>query len=191
MEKQTLRRADMLFSIFLMLASLWYAFQSLKLFLNPFGRSWETVPAEALKETFTFWYKSPALMPLLVAFVLFVCALSLFHVARRAGAKIDFFNLSAIRSFLANREFRTFVLITVLLCVYAFVLIPGSRWLLGGIRIIRGFSFFVATFLYLLAMMLAFGRRKGKHVLLSFLVSSTASLLITLAFGTLARIPLP
>jgi len=190
-EKQTLRRADLLFSVFLMLASLWYAFQSLKLFLNPFGRTWETVPAEALKDTFTFWYKSPALLPFLVASILFVCALSLFHMARRAGARVDFLNRVAIRSFLANREFRTFLLITVLLCAYAFFLIPGSRWLLGGIRIIRGFSFFVATFLYLLAMMLVFGRGKGRHFLQSLLVSLSASLLITLAFGTLARIPLP
>lgn len=90
MEKSSLRRADLVFSLLLMLGSLWFMIQSIKLFLNPFGRKWEAVPAEAIKETLTFWYKSPALMPFFVSLLVLLCSIMLFHVAMKAGARIDF-----------------------------------------------------------------------------------------------------
>jgi hypothetical protein len=190
-EKSSLRRADLVFSIVLMLGSLWFMIQSIKLFLNPFGRKWEAVPAEAIKETLTFWYKSPALMPFFVSLLVLLCSVMLFHVAMKAGARIDFIKKDKIAAFLKNREFQSFLKITLLLCIYAFVLIPVSGRLLGRIRIIRGFPFLVATFIYLLSMMLAFGHRRIGHVIRSVLVSLLVSGFVTYAFGTLAKIPLP
>ncbi len=166
-------------------------FQSIKLFLNPFGRKWEAVPAEAVKETITFWYKSPALLPFFVSLLVLLCSVLLFHVAMKSGARIDFIKKDKIATFLKNREFQAFVIITVLLCIYAFVLIPVSGKLLVKIRFIRGFPFFVATFIYLLSMMLAFGRKQLGHVLRSLMVSFLVSGFVTYAFGTLAKIPLP
>lgn len=186
-----MRRADLLFSIALILGSLWFMIQSIKLFLNPFGRKWEAVPAEAVKETLTFWYKSPALMPFFVSLLVLLCAVMLFHVAMKSGARIDFIKKDTLIAFLKNREFQSFVIITLLLCVYAFVLIPVCGKLLVRIRIIRGFSFFIATFIYLLSMMLAFGHKTIKHLGRSLLVSLLVSGFVTYAFGTLAKIPLP
>ncbi|MGD9940274.1 MAG: hypothetical protein AB7T74_10775 [Clostridia bacterium] len=191
MEKSTLRRADLLFSIALMLGSLWFMVQSIKLFLNPFGRKWEAVPADSVKDTLTFWYKSPALMPFFVSLLVLLCSVMLFHVAMKSGARIDFIRKEKIAAFLRNREFQSFVIITLLLCIYAFVLIPVCGKLFVRIRIIRGFPFFVATFIYLLSMMIAFGHKRLGHVLRSLLVAFLASGFVTYAFGTLAKIPLP
>ncbi|PKL07650.1 MAG: hypothetical protein CVV51_13000 [Spirochaetae bacterium HGW-Spirochaetae-7] len=190
-QKSILRRADLLFSVFLALGSLFLLFESIKLFLNPFRRKWEAVPAEGFKETFTFWYKSPAILPLLVSLLLLVCALSLFHVARKSGARIDFLKKDMIMAFLRNAEFRAFVITALLLCVYAFALIPLCRNYLNILRGFRGFPFFVATLVYLLAMMLTFGDRKPSYVFKSFTISILTSGVITYAFGTLAKIPLP
>jgi hypothetical protein len=115
----------------------------------------------------------------------------LFHVAMKSGARIDFIRKDKITTFLKNREFQSFVIITLLLCIYAFVLIPVCGKPFVRIRIIRGFPFFVATFIYLLSMMIAFGHKRLGHVLRSLLVSFLVSGFVTYAFGTLAKIPLP
>jgi len=190
-EKSSLRRADLVFSVFLIFGSFFYFIESIKLFVNPFGRKWEAVPAEAVKETLTFWYKSPALLPFVVSLLLLVCALALLHVARKEGAKLDFIKKEKIAAFLHSLEFRSFIITTLLLCLYAFALIPLCRAYLNILRGFRGFPFFVATFLYLFAMMMAFGDKQKRHLLKSLLVSVLASGFVTYAFGTLAKIPLP
>lgn len=190
-EKSSLRRADLVFSVFLIFGSFFYFLESLKLFVNPFRRTWEAVPAEAVKDTLTFWYKSPALLPFLVSILLLLCALVLMHIARKEGAKLDFIKKEKIAAFLRNAEFRAFIITALLLCVYAFALIPLCRSYLNVFRGFRGFPFFVATFLYLFAMMMAFGDKQKRHLLKSLLVSLLASGFVTYAFGTLAKIPLP
>jgi len=190
-QKSKLRRAALLFSVVLALGSVFLLFESIKLFLNPFRRKWEAVPAESFKETFTLWYKSPAVLPLLVAFLLLICAISLFHVARKSGARIDFLRKEKVVAFMHNAEFRAFVITAFLLCIYAFALIPVCRNYLNILRGFRGFPFFVATLVYLLSMMLAFGNGKPSYALKSFTISILSSGFITYAFGTLAKIPLP
>ncbi len=191
MEKSTLRRADLVFSVVLLATSFLYLIESIKLFINPFKRKWENVPAESLKATFTFWYKSPALLPFLVSLLLLICAISLLHVARKAGAKIDFVKKDKIVVFVRNPEFRSFLITTLLLCIYAFALIPLCRRYLNVLNGFRGFPFFIATLAYLLSMMIAFGDKKLGHVLKSLLISVLASGFVTYAFGSLAKIPLP
>lgn len=191
MEKTTLRRADLVFSVALILASLGYMLESLRIFFNPFARKWENVPAESVKDAITRWYESPALLPFLVGFLLLVCAVSLLHVARREGARFDFFGAAQLQALVKNREFRSFLVSAALLALYAFALIPLCRRYLNFFPRFRGFPFFAATTAYMLAMMLAFGGRKKGHLAVSILVSTLASLAITWAFGTLAQIPLP
>jgi hypothetical protein len=190
-EKTSLRRADLVFSVFLIFVSFGFFIESIKLFVNPFRRAWEAVPAEAVKETLTLWYKSPALLPFLVSILLLVCSLALFHVARKDGARLDFITKEKFTAFFRNAEFRAFVITALLLCVYAFALIPLCRTYLNVLRGFRGFPFFVATFLYLFAMMMAFDNKHKRHLLISLLVSVLASGFVTYAFGTLAKIPLP
>lgn len=190
-EKSSLRRADLVFSVFLIFGSFIYFIESIKLFINPFRRKWEAVPAEGVKETLTFWYKSPALLPFTVSILLLICALALLHVARKDGAKIDFLGKEKIAAFIRHAEFRAFAITSILLCVYAFALIPLCRAYLNILRGFRGFPFFVATFLYLFAMMMAFGDKQKRHLIKSLLVSVLASGFVTYAFGTLAKIPLP
>jgi len=191
MEKGTLRRADLVFSIVLLISSALYMFECLKIFINPFNRKWENVPAEGLKETFTLWYKSPSLVPFMMAFCLFLCGLALMHIAFKDGAKIDFLSRDKIAAFLKNRELISFLLCVIMLCVYVFFLIPVSRRYLNVIRGFRVFPFFVATFVYLIAMMMLFGEKTPKHFLKSALISACASGLVTWSFGILAQIPLP
>ncbi len=191
MEKTTLRRADLAFSVVLVIASIGYMIEAVKIFFNPFGRKWENVPAEALKDTLTRWYESPALLPFLVGALLLACALALFHIARGNGARFDFIGVSRLRALLANREMRSFLIIAALLCAYAFAFIPLSRRYLNVFPRFRGFPFFVATVAYLLAMMLSFGGRKKGHLAVSIIVSISSALAITWTFGTLAQIPLP
>jgi hypothetical protein len=124
-----------------------------------------------------------------VSLLLLACALALLHVARKDGAKLDFLKKEKIVLFLRNAEFRAFAITTFLLCVYAFALIPLCRAYLNILRGFRGFPFFIATFLYLFAMMMAFGDKQ--NLLKSLLVSVLASGFVTYAFGTLAKIPLP
>jgi len=191
MEKGTLRRADLVFSIVLLISSALYMFECLKIFINPFNRLWEKVPAEGLKETFTFWYKSPSLIPFMMAFCLFLCGLALMHTAFKDGAKIDFLSRDKITAFLKNRELHAFLICVIMLCVYAFFLIPVSRRYLNVIRGFRVFPFFVATFLYLVSMMVLFGQKQPKQIIKSALISVCASGLVTWSFGILAQIPLP
>ncbi len=191
MEKGKLRRADLLFSVVLLISSALYMLECLKIFINPFKRKWENVPAEGLKETFTFWYKSPSLVPFLMAFCLLLCGLALMHIAFRDGAKIDFISREKIGAFLKNRELRSFLLCVLMLCVYVFFLIPVSRRYLNVIRGFRVFPFFVATFLYLVSMMILFGQKQPKQIFKSAFISLCASGLVTWSFGILAQIPLP
>lgn len=191
MELSKLRRADLAFGTFLIAGSLWYLVECVKLFLNPFRRGWEALPAEAFKETFTFWYKSPALLPAVVGALLLGCGILLVNRARADGARFDFLSADKLKALAVSAEFIAFVKTAGLLCAYAFVLIPLSRRFLGGVRAVRGFSFLVATFVYLMSMMLAFGRRDRRHALASLLVALVSSAAVTYAFGTLAKIPLP
>ena len=123
--------------------------------------------------------------------LLLVCAVSLLHVARREGARLDFLSLAKLKALAKNPEARSFALSAALLALYAFAAIPLCRRYLNLFPRFRGFPFFVATAAYMLSMMLTFGGKKKGHTAVSILVSILASLAITWAFGTLAQIPLP
>ena len=81
MKKQTLRRADLVFSYVLMVISTWFFVQSIKLFINPFGRDFEKVDGNDIKLSIIEWYKSPALLPMLLSVLVFLCAILLLHKA--------------------------------------------------------------------------------------------------------------
>ena len=191
MDKQNLRRADLLFSLFLMLFSAFFFYLSVKLFFNPFSRDFEKVSAEDIKNGILEWYKSPALLPLILSAIIFILAILLLHYARKEGAKLDFFKTEKLIAILKNGEFKAVIIITILLCGYVFALMPLSRKYLDIFPMVQGFPFFVATFIFIFAFIFIFNKKTVGKIITSLLVALVASASITYAFGNLVLIPLP
>lgn len=191
MKKSSLRRADLVFSVALMGVSIAAMIESVKLLFNPFGREFEQIKGDDLKACLENWYQSVGLVPFIIAAFLLVCALCLFHFARREGARFDFVKLDNLRTLLKTEEFRVAVIVTVILCAYVFWFMPLCRKYLDFFPRFQGFPFMVATFLMLFLMMAAFGKKTLKGMLSYVLVSALAAGAIAYGFGMLALIPLP
>ena len=191
MKKSTLRRADLVFSIVLMVISVATMIESVKLLFNPFGRDFEDVKGDDIKNSIETWYQSVGLVPFIIAAFIFICALCLFHFARREGARFDFINFNNIRALLKNEEFRVAVIVTAILCAYIFVFMPLCREYLDFFPRFQGFPFMIATFLMLFLMMVIFGTKKLKSILSYFVTSALTAAAIAYGFGMLALIPLP
>ncbi len=191
MEKKTLRRADLVFAVVLMLLSVYVFLTSIGLFINPFGRNFAKLSGDMIKDNIVNWYISPALMPFLLSLVLFFCALMLFRNARKEGASFDFFKWSKLVEVVKLRETHSFFIVTFLLCLYIFVLMPVCRAYLNPFPAFQAFPFMIATFLFLALMMIIFNQKTWKKILASILVAACAAGLITVGFGVLAMIPLP
>ena len=191
MQKSTLRKTDLVFSLVLMAISVYVFFESIVLFFNPFGRPFAKVKGETIKQGILEWYTSPALMPFLLAIILFILAMLLFKNARKEGAKFDFFTKEKFAALAGARETHVCIIVCAFLCLYVFALIPLCRKYLNFFPTFQAFPFMIATFLYLVGMMLVFGQRTGKKILMSFIVSAGAAAFIALGFGVLAMIPLP
>lgn len=191
MNKKNLRRADMVFSIVLAVIAIWTMIESVKLLFNPFGRDFEQVRGDDIKLSLETWYQSAGLVPFVIAAFVLLCALILFHFARRQGAKFDFVSLKNLKSIVKNEEFRVMVIVTVILCAYIFVFMPVCRQYLDFFPRFQGFPFMIATFLMLFIMMVVFGDKNVKHIIKSFIASALAGAAIAYGFGMLAMIPLP
>ena len=158
---------------------------------NPFGRDFEDVKGDDIKNSIETWYQSVGLVPFIIAAFIFICALCLFHFARREGARFDFINFNNIRALLKNEEFRVAVIVTAILCAYIFVFMPLCREYLDFFPRFQGFPFMIATFLMLFLMMVIFGTKKLKSILSYFVASALTAAAIAYGFGMLALIPLP
>ncbi len=191
MEKSTLRRADLVFSIILMIISLFIIVNSIGIFFNPFGRDFDDVNAEEIKKSIVQWYKSPALLPLILAAVLFLLGVILLVHARREGARFDFIQKDKVVAFIKSKEFLAFVIIAVLLAAYVFAILPLCRKYLNLFPKFQGFPFLIGTFVFMSAFIIIFNKKTLKKILVSLLVAGCASAAITYAFGNLVLIPLP
>lgn len=191
MDKQSLRRADLVTSYILHLFSAWIFIMSIINFLNPWGRDFSQISAEEFKLTFETWYQQPALLPFICSILLAVCASGLRKRALKDGARIDFIKKASIIKAFKSREFRVALTIIGLTAFYLFVLIPGSRSLLDIFPTFRGFPFAIATFIYLSSFMAIFSEKRLKPMITSFIVSVIGTAAITYGFGYLALIPLP
>jgi hypothetical protein len=194
LNKLSLRKADLVFSIVLMGISVNVIIQSIKLFFNPFGRQFEDVSADEIKASIIEWTKSPALLPLILAAFLMLCAVLLLLNARREGARLEL-SINAIKEKLTllrkNRESYVVIIITLLLFSYIFLLIPFCRANLNLFVRFQGFPFMIATFVFMFAMIAIFNQKTVRKMLMSFLVAAIASGLIAYGFGVIAMIPLP
>ncbi|MFB4167293.1 tripartite tricarboxylate transporter TctB family protein [Virgibacillus sp. JSM 102003] len=126
MEKEKLRKADLVMSIFLMALSLFFLIISLNI----------DVP----NATF---YTSPGLLPAIICILTFCSSISLFISAWRQGSRITKLDIKAIRSFFKKEK--TFRILTVvgIFTLYIFILMPIV-------------SFTISTFIYLSLFMYVF-----------------------------------
>ncbi len=191
MEKRTLRKMDLIAALVLIAGSLVFLVQSIKLFLNPFGRKWELITEESIAEVWEKWYESPALMPFIVSILILVCAVIVLVHARKCGARFDFFTKEKIQALKQNYELKVFAIVVSTLAGYIYILIPLCRRFLDFFPVFNGFPFMIATMVYIFSNSYIFGKGK-KHALRSaILVSVVASVIITLIFNKVALIPLP
>jgi len=191
MKKTTLRRADLLFSVVLMLVSIWFGIKSALLFSNPFSKEWDILTEKEVQENLEVWFKSPGLIPLIFSVFLFICAVVLFVTAFKEGARFDFFTKEKTIAFLKNNEFHTALIVIGFLFAYIFILMPLCREYLNFIPEFQGFPFLIATFIYLAVFTIFFGEKTKKKIISSLIVSAAGSGLITLCFSVGAKILLP
>ena len=122
-----LRRADLIFSIILMLVSIWFGVKSILLFSNPFSKDWDIITQEEIDRNLSEWFKSPGLIPLIFSFFLLVCSIVLLITAIKQGARFDFFKKEKILALFKNKEFHTASIVIGLLAIYLFIMLPISR----------------------------------------------------------------
>ncbi len=191
MNKSSLRRADLVFSYILMAISVYVIIESVNIFFNPFGREWEKIKPETIKDTIEKWYESPALMPFLLGFIMLFLAFRLRGIALKDGAKFDFISVKNLKTFIFLKETRVAAFIIAAFSLYVFVFIPVCRAYLNFFVMFQGFPFLIATFLFLALQMVVFNKKDLKGILMSLLVAAVFASAITYGFGSLALIPLP
>jgi hypothetical protein len=194
LNKLPLRKADLVFSVVLMGISILVIIQSIKLFFNPFGRPPENIQADETQALIDEWATSPALVPLILAAFLMLCAVLLMINALREGARLNI-SIHAIREKMTllrnNREIYVLAIIIGLLMGYVLLFIPLCRANLNIFPRFQGFPFMVATFIFMFAMTAIFNEKTVRKMVMSFLVAAIASGLIAYGFGIIAMIPLP
>ncbi len=191
MKKENLRRADFLFSIGLILIAIFVFIKSIGYFFNPFSRDFALVSGDSIKDAIVNWNQSPALLPLILSALLLLCGVSLLHISRRQGAKLDFFTKEKVKAFFMNRELYVVLIVVGTLCLYIFLLIPLFRKHMDFFPRFQGFPFMLATFVYLFSTMVIFNKKSFKKVLFSLITAVIAAGLIAYGFGVAAMIPLP
>jgi len=165
-DKTTLRVADLVTSIILMVLSVSVFFMSYRLMFTTIERGRD-------------WFQSAGLFPGIVSLLLGICSLSLFFRARKDGATFKFFTREKVVEVIESREFKVAVTVVSLLAVYIYILMRPGR------------QFEVATFIYLCIFMLAFQQKNIKNIIYSLGISVLATAAITYGFSQLAMIPLP
>ena len=166
LEKGTLRKADMVTSIILMIISISGFVMSLQLLLRTISKGKD-------------WFESAGLFPMIVTFFLGICAVSLFLTARKDGAKFDFLTMEKLTALIKSKEFKVAGIVIGSLAAYIIVLmLPGKLYV-------------IATFIYLLTTMVMFQKRTKKSVLKSIIIAAVTTAVLAFGFGQLAMIPLP
>lgn len=148
---------------------------------------------------YAIWYRSAGLVPMIVSFLLGVCAVFLFLKARSDGAKFDFFTKEKIKGFFNGREFRVASIIIGLLAVYIFILLGPVEESIYNLFYNLGLPWFITgyvpyilmTFIFLGSFMIIFNKKKKKEIILSVIIALITSVLIAFLFGELAMILLP
>lgn len=164
LKKESLRKADVIFSIVLIILGVYIIKEALKMPVTG-------LPGTVEQE----FYLAPGFFPVVVAVILIIMGLALLINGIRSGGKILKDDLIRfIKMFRSETAIKS-IIITILIIIYTIVL-------LGRI------PFFWATFIFLASSMFFLKATSWWRIIL---ISGIGSLLITYCFGTLARIPLP
>jgi hypothetical protein len=166
MNKSTLRRADLVTGILLLVVA-----------IVGFYMSWQYMQDSLSRDT--AWYKSAGLFPMIITFFLGVCSLLLLQIAKKDGAKFDFLTNEKLRVLMATKSFQIAIVIIGWLAAYIFILIPLLHYML-------------ATFIFLTLFMLYFEEeRNPKKIMIILIICICATAALTFGFGQLAQVPLP
>lgn len=188
--KSTVRRFDLVTSIFLIIFSIWLAYQSYKLFANPFGKS--EISESEMASNLELWYTSPGLIPIIICGVLLILSIALLCIALKDGARFDFFTKEKIATLKTNKELKTFIIVVGTLAIYIYGLIPICRSYLHFFYNFQGFPFAIATSIYISGIAIIFQReRTKKNIITSIIVGIVAAFVITYMFNKVALIMLP
>ncbi|MGL5722521.1 MAG: tripartite tricarboxylate transporter TctB family protein [Brevinema sp.] len=191
MENKELRKFDLVFSLVLIVCSIFYALESIKLFINPFGRKWDLVTEESIAELVGKWNESPALVPFIVSILLLICAIILLGIALKSGARFNFSTNGLLKKLNSNIELKTFIIVLGSLALYIYALMPICRRVLNVFQGFQGFPFLVATAIYIGFISIVFSKKTKKDVVVGLIVAVVASTVITLLFNKVALVPLP
>jgi len=166
MEKNTLRKYDLLFSIILIIFAIFVAINGIVLVI------------QGAKIPGVKWYSSPGIMPIIIAFFTIICAISLYKIAKKDGANFEFLNGKNIKSLFAEKSTQNTLFIIALLAIYIYVLLKILPYAL-------------ATFLFLFVFIAFFKGETKKEIIVALIVSAVTTALLVYGFGSLAQIPLP
>ncbi len=190
MDKKILRRCDLVTSIVFIILSIFFMFESYKMFANPFGKA--TLPEEEIVKNLKLWYQSPGLLPLFVSGILLLLSIGLLIIAIKDGARFDFIKISNIISMKTNKEFRTCIEVLGFTAIYIYILMPVCRAFLDFFAAFQGFPFAIATSIYISGMAIYYQPvRNKKSIRTSLLVGIAAAFMIAVLFNKLALIMLP
>lgn len=192
MDKKSLRRADLVMSLLLILLAIFVFIMSAQLMHRTLNLN---NPDSAI------WYRSAGLVPMIVSVLLAVSALSLYVKAWGDGARFDFFTKEKITGFFMGREFKVAGFVIGWLAIYIFVLLgPVENLIYELLYNIQGIHwmvpyylpYIIMTFIYLFIFMMAFNDRTKKRAwITSLVISLTTSFLVAYLFGDVAMIILP
>ena len=192
MDKKTLRKADLVMSIVLVLFAAFVFIMSLKLMNRTLNLK---------NEDQAIWYRSAGLIPMIVSVLLAISAGSLFATAWKEGARFDFLTKEKFKHFFTCREFRVAGFVIGWLAVYIFVLlgpvedivynlldaIPGIYWMVPYY-----IPYIIMTFIYLFVFIIVFSdRTKRSEWVKAIILSLIVSFLVAFLFGEVARVLLP
>lgn len=192
MDKKTLRRADLVMSIFIFALAVFVFIMSAKLMQRTLNLH---------NQDYAIWYRSSGLVPMIVSVLLAISSISLFLKAWGDGARFDFFTKEKIKCFFNSREFRVATFIIAWLAIYIFVLLgPVEAGIYNILYDVKGIAwqipyylpYTIMTFIYLFVFMMMFSdRTKKKSWYTSLVLSLLVSVVVAYLFGDVAMIILP
>lgn len=162
MELKNLRSADMLTGIILALGSLAVLYDSYKMTVAVTARGNPLV-------------SSPGFVPAVIAVFMLILGFVLLRAGQKSGGSLTFLLPSRLAAGLASAEGRNVITILGIIAGYIFILL-------------KFLPYSIATFIFLYAFILFYYQRRHLRVAL---IAAGVSLVITVAFGELASIPLP
>ena len=163
--KESLRKADIVFGILLIIVSAFFLFQSL------------TMPIEGLKakNRAEISYTAPGLVPAVVCTILIILGIILIIQTLREGTRLKKEDFSAVIRWCTSKQSRNMWAVIGIFFIYIFIMIGRLPYI-------------ASTFIFLAGFMFYFKAAKLWKILV---ISAAATAVIAYSFGEFMMIPLP